>query len=331
MIPLHETCSCSGLRYSGTDQPVVSRQSLSAWVGVPFHDTCSCSGLWYSGAVRPVVSRQSSSLGQEFHFTIPIAVRASGYSGADHPVVSRQSKSARIGVSFHDTCSCSGLRPLWCRSARCQLTIAASQQRGFHFTIPIMRLSAGLRCRSLRCQLTIAASQQRGFHFTIPIAVPHSGTPVQITSLSADNHCLPGSEFYSTIPVAVLASGHSGADQPVVSRQLLPARVRIPFHDTCSTSGQRVLRRRSARCQLTIAASQQRGFHFTIPVALRASGYSGADQPVVSRQSSLLGSDFHFTIPVAVPASGYSCTDQRVVSRHSLPAMSQIPFHDTYS
>ena len=218
MIPLHETCSCSGLRYSGTDQPVVSRQSLSAWVGVPFHDTCSCSGLWYSGAVRPVVSRQSSSLGQEFHFTIPIAVRASGYSGADHPVVSRQSKSARIGVSFHDTCSCSGLRPLWCRSAR--------------------------------CQLTIAASQQRGFHFTIPIAVPHSGTPVQITSLSADNHCLPGSEFYSTIPVAVLASGHSGADQPVVSRQLLPARVRIPFHDTCSTH--------------------------------RASGYSGADQPVVS-------------------------------------------------
>jgi hypothetical protein len=237
--------------------------------------------------------------GSKFHSTIPVAVQASG--------------------------------PLWCRSARCQLTIAASQQRGFHFTIPIMRLSAGLRCRSLRCQLTIAASQQRGFHFTIPIAVPHSGTPVQITSLSADNHCLPGSEFYSTIPVAVQASGHSGADQPVVSRQLLPARVRIPFHDTCSTSGQRVLRRRSARCQLTIAASQQRGFHFTIPVALRASGYSGADQPVVSRQSSLLGSDFHFTIPVAVPASGYSCTDQRVVSRHSLPAMSQIPFHDTYS
>ena len=137
MIPLHETCSCSGLRYSGTDQPVVSRQSLSAWVGVPFHDTCSCSGLWYSGAVRPVVSRQSSSLGQEFHFTIPIAVRASGYSGADHPVVSRQSKSARIGVSFHDTCSCSGLRPLWCRSPRCQPTIAACNESEFHFTIPV--------------------------------------------------------------------------------------------------------------------------------------------------------------------------------------------------
>ncbi len=205
--------------------------------------------------------------GSKFHSTIPVAVQASG--------------------------------PLWCRSARCQLTIAASQQRGFHFTIPIMRLSAGLRCRSLRCQLTIAASQQRGFHFTIPIAVPHSGTPVQITSLSADNHCLPGSEFYSTIPVAVQASGHSGADQPVVSRQLLPARVRIPFHDTCSTSGQRVLRRRSARCQLTIAASQQRGFHFTIPIA---------DKPRCrAAQNSVLSAD------------------------NRCQSGARVPFHDTYS
>ncbi len=155
MIPLHETCSCSGLRYSGTDQPVVSRQSLSAWVGVPFHDTCSCSGLWYSGAVRPVVSRQSSSLGQEFHFTIPIAVRASGYSGADHPVVSRQSKSARIGVSFHDTFSGSCQRVLWCRSA----------------------------C----CQPTIEVGQGPDFHFTIPVAISPSGTLVQIGLLSADN------------------------------------------------------------------------------------------------------------------------------------------------
>ena len=55
---------------------------------------------------------------------------------------------------------------------------------------------------------------------------------MQIGPLSADNYCLPGSEFHSTIPVAVPASGHSGADQPVVSRQSLPARVRIPFHDT---------------------------------------------------------------------------------------------------
>ncbi|MCF5865670.1 hypothetical protein K3H50_20385, partial [Aeromonas veronii] len=51
------------------------------------------------------------------------------------------------------------------------------------------------------------ASQQRGFHFTIPIAVPHSGTPVQITSLSADNHCLPGPGFHFTLPVAVSPSG----------------------------------------------------------------------------------------------------------------------------
>jgi hypothetical protein len=154
-----------------------------------------------------------------------------------------------------------GLR---CRTLRCQLTIAASQQRGFHFTIPIMWLSAATEVQIPRCQLTIAASQQRGFHFTIPIAVPHSGTPVQITSLSADNHCLPGPGFHFTLPVAVPASGYSGADQPVVSRQSMFTRGGIPFHDTCSSSGQRVLWCRSARCQPTIEFAGVRfPFHAT--------------------------------------------------------------------
>ncbi len=62
---------------------------------------------------------------------------------------------------------------------------------------------------------------------------------MQISPLSADNHCLPGSEFHFTIPVAHRASGYSGADQPVVSRQSMFAGVKIPFHDTCSSSGQR--------------------------------------------------------------------------------------------
>ncbi len=163
--------------------------------------------------------------GSEFHFTIPIMRLSAG---------------------------------LRCRTLRCQLTIAASQQRGFHFTIPIMWLSAATEVQIPRCQLTIAASQQRGFHFTIPIAVPHSGTPVQITSLSADNHCLPGPGFHFTLPVAVPASGYSGADQPVVSRQSMFTRGGIPFHDTCSSSGQRVLWCRSARCQSTIDVYQGR-------------------------------------------------------------------------
>ena len=68
--------------------------------------------------------------------------------------------------------------------------------------------------------------------FMVSIIGSPAATEAQIGPLSADNHCLPGSEFHFTIPVAVPASGHSGADQPVVSRQSLPARVRIPFHDT---------------------------------------------------------------------------------------------------
>ena len=78
------------------------------------------------------------------------------------------------------------------------------------------------------------------FHFTIPVVVQASvRTQAQISLLSADNHCLPGPYFHFTIPVAHRASGYSGADQPVVSRQSMFARVKIPFHDTCSSSGQR--------------------------------------------------------------------------------------------
>ena len=102
--------------------------------------------------------------------------------------------------------------------------------------------------------------------------------------MSADNYCLPGSEFHSTIPVAVPASGHSGADQPVVSRQSLPARVRIPFHDTDNAvvSG--------AEVQNTPLSADNRSqsaarvpFHDTYSGS--ALGHSGADHLVVSRQS----------------------------------------------
>ncbi|MGU5768063.1 MULTISPECIES: hypothetical protein, partial [Aeromonas] len=40
---------------------------------------------------------------------------------------------------------------------------------------------------SPRCQLTIAANQQLGFHFSIPIMRFAAATEAQITSLSADN------------------------------------------------------------------------------------------------------------------------------------------------
>ncbi|WP_323906220.1 hypothetical protein, partial [Aeromonas caviae] len=136
--------------------------------------------------------------------------------------------------------------------------------------------------------------------------------------LSADNRCLPGAEFHFTIPVAVRASGHSGSDHPVVSRQSMFAWASIPFHDTFSRSGLM-----GGLVQFSPLSADNRclpgaEFHFTIPVAVRASGYSGADQPVVSRQSSSLGSDFHFTIPVVVQASGYSGAVQPVVSRQLL-------------
>ncbi len=112
---------------SGAVQPVVSRQSLFARGRIPFHDTCSSSGQRMLWCRYPVVSRQSSLLGRNFHFTIPVVVRASGCSGADRLVVSRQSNLARVIIPFHDTCSRSGQRVLWCSSARCQPTIAASQ------------------------------------------------------------------------------------------------------------------------------------------------------------------------------------------------------------
>ena len=75
---------------------------------------------------------------------------------------------------------------------------------------------------------------------------------MQTCPLSADNRCQSGPAFHFTIPVAVRASGRSGADLPVVSRQSLPVRARIPFHDTCSYSCLLALSRRSPRCQPTI-------------------------------------------------------------------------------
>ena len=156
---------------------------------------------------------------------------------------------------------------------------------------------------------------------------------MQIGPLSADNRCLLGQEFHFTIPVAVRANGYSGADRPadpVVSRQSLPARVRIPFHDTCSSSSHWVLWCRSPRCQPTIELAGLRfPFHDTYSYSCLLG--SGADNPVVSRQSSSLGSDFHFTIPVAVPASGFSGADQPVVSRQSSLLGAGFSFHDTCS
>ncbi|MDX7735073.1 hypothetical protein SJS46_18320, partial [Aeromonas caviae] len=60
---------------------------------------------------------------------------------------------------------------------------------------------------------------------------------MQFSLLSADNRCLPGPAFHFTIPVVVQASGYSGADYLVVSRQSMFARGGIPFHDTFSRSG----------------------------------------------------------------------------------------------
>ncbi len=141
----------------------------------------------------------------------------------------------RAGFPFHDTCSRSDQRVLWCR-------------------YPVV--SRQLRPAWVSCI----------FHFTIPVAVRACWGLAQIT--------------------------------PVVSRQLRPAWVSIPFHDTCSSSGQRML-----WCRY----------------------------PVVSRQSSLLGRNFHFTIPVVVRASGCSGADRLVVSRQSNLARVIIPFHDTCS
>jgi hypothetical protein len=117
--------------------------------------------------------------------------------------------------------------------------------------------------------------------------------------LSADNRCLPVSEFHFTIPVAAQAIEDFGADRLIVSRQSPSARGRIPFHDTCSRSGQRALRRRS---------------------------------PLLSADNRCLpGSEFHFTIPVVVQAIEDFCADRLVVSRQLMLARGIIPFHDTCS
>ncbi len=148
-----------------------------------------------SGALVQIGSLSAdnrSRPGSEFHFTIPVAVPACGHSGADHHVVSRQSPPAMSRNSIS--------RYLW----------------------PIRPMI--LRRSSPRCQPTIEVGQGPDFHFTIPVAALPSATLVQISPLSADNRSRPGSEFHFTIPLAVRASGYSGADRPVVSRQLRSAR-----------------------------------------------------------------------------------------------------------
>ncbi|MFQ1779252.1 hypothetical protein ACK37A_11310, partial [Aeromonas veronii] len=64
------------------------------------------------------------------------------------------------------------------RSPRCQLTIVASQQLGFHFTLPIMRLTESAE------QII---GQRPGLHFTLPITPMPDGSDELITPLSADN------------------------------------------------------------------------------------------------------------------------------------------------
>ena len=117
--------------------------------------------------------------------------------------------------------------------------------------------------------------------------------------MSADNRCLPGLDFHFTLPVAVPTYWRSGADHLVVSRQSMFARVKIPFHDTCSSSGQR-----ATLVQIS---------------------------PLSADNRCLPGLDFHFTLPVAVPASWHSGADHLVVSRQSMFARVIIPFHDTCS
>uniref|UniRef100_UPI001C1F235C hypothetical protein n=1 Tax=Aeromonas caviae TaxID=648 RepID=UPI001C1F235C len=53
---------------------------------------------------------------------------------------------------------------------------------------------------SPRCQLTIVASQQPGFHFTLPITLMPDGSDELITPLSADNRYQPAARisFHAT-------------------------------------------------------------------------------------------------------------------------------------
>ncbi len=145
-------------------------------------------------------------------------------SSTKQRVVSRQSSLLGAGFPFHDTCSSSDQRVLWCRSPP---------------------LSADNHC--------LPGAE---FHFTIPVAVRACWGLAQITPVVSRQSSLLGRDFHFTIPVVVRASGCSGADHRVVSRQSLFARGRIPFHDTCSSSGLLGSDADNPRCQPTIAASQ---------------------------------------------------------------------------
>ena len=145
-------------------------------------------------------------------------------SSTKQRVVSRQSSLLGAGFPFHDTCSSSDQRVLWCRSPP---------------------LSADNHC--------LPGAE---FHFTIPVAVRACWGLAQITPVVSRQSSLLGRDFHFTIPVVVRACWGLTQITPVVSRQSLPVRASIPFHDTCSSSGQRMLWCSSPRCQPTIEFSQ---------------------------------------------------------------------------
>ncbi len=163
-------------------------------------------------------------------------------------------------VPFHDTYSCSGQRPLWCRSPRCQPTIEVGQWAArfsfhdtcsyftirhsgadrsvvsrqssslgqeFHFTIPVAVRALGYFGADRSVVSRQSSSLGQEFHFTIPVVVPPSGALVQIGSLSADNRRQQGARFPFHDTCSRSALGCSGTDRPVVSRQSPPAMSQI--------------------------------------------------------------------------------------------------------
>ena len=107
----------------------------------------------------------------------------------------------------------------------------------FHFTIPVAVRAIGCSGADhlVVSRQSMFARASIPFHDTCEQFGP-AGSLVQISPLSADNRCLPGSEFHYTIPVVVPRSDTQVQITPVVSRQSVPARVGIPCHDTCSGS-----------------------------------------------------------------------------------------------
>ncbi len=149
--------------------------------------------------------------------------------------------------------------------------------------------------------------------------------------MSADNHCLPGPYFHFTIPVAHRASGYSGADQPVVSRQSMFARVKIPFHDTCSSSGQR-----ATLVQISPLSADNRSqsaervpFHDTDNAVVSGAEVQITPLSADNRSQSAARVSFHDTYSGS--ALGHTGADHLVVSRQSLSARVRILFHDTCS